>query len=1141
MRKCTKLWLLMAVFVLTSAVVFAQNANTTTAKKATTEAALQLKAISQPVPYSNTADIAGGVNPNPVGGNTSTYKWSDPDPTDAVLYDNGPVITTPGGGFGGADLSALETAIGLTIFGFGCQVSASNSMADDFVVSGGSWTINDIRFYSYQTGATSVTINDVRVQIWNGQPNAGGAVIWGDMTTNRLSTATFTNIYRAADTAPTGNTRRLVDVVANTTGLVLAPGTYWVQVMIGGSGASGPWMPPISILGTTTTGNGLQQTGGTTWQNAISGTWQQGVPFIIEGTAGTFANDVGVDAIISPADAGVLGLQNVTITVKNFGTSSQSNIPVKYTWMGTDYNGIVPGPIAGGASVNYTFPTQINVMSWGSHTISATTMLVGDQVPGNDAKTKNFTVLPTPVTVYPQNAAYWTGTCSPTAKTQTSLIYGYGTEVGWAKFDISAIPANSSIISAEFHGYLYDNSWPYWSITSLPYDPVTAAASDINNWVSSNYDPGYSYNTESGTLPNNAYLVRNLSGTAAADLQAATAQGWFAVGIVDWDFSTSYYVRFQGWAEANKPYLTITYAPPVDHDVLTQSIDVPGVFQTPGVVAPKATVKNNGANVETFNVTCTITGGYSSTKTVTNLGVGATQQVTFDNWNATIGNYTVDVCTQLGTDMVPTNDCAQRLTTVADMIQVYGYSAYDPSAVLPEGPVTFFLQQPGTITSLAATTSAQFIAGGAWANLTGGDVWFGAEYYDGSTGGGLWTINPANGAMTNVGSLVSTGGFNGLTYDPVGGLLYGHSYDGVSNCTLYSVDPYTYAPTMIGDMGAHLFINLACDATGQLYAIDLLDDILYTVNKATGAVTAVGPTGFAFNYAQDMEFDNNNNALYAAAYTTMGELLSINPATGAATSLGQFQGSAEICGFAIPYTPFTGIEVDLTAFLEGPYNATSNAMNIFLNTGGVIPLAQPYNPALPYFGNNNPTWLYAGTESVAAIPANVVDWVLVEIRDAASAAAATGATIEAQQACFVMADGSIVDINGNVPVFAVTIDNGVFAVVKHRNHLAIMNAAPLVEAGGVYTYDFSTAATQVYGGTVGYKQVDAAPVRWALIAADGNADMQVNTNDKLNVWKIQSGGAGYLAGDFSLDGQCNTQDKLNVWKPNSGKSTQVPN
>lgn len=251
--------------------------------------------------------------------------------------------------------------------------------------------------------------------------------------------------------------------------------------------------------------------------------------------------------------------------------------------------------------------------------------------------------------------------------------------------------------------------------------------------------------------------------------------------------------------------------------------------------------------------------------------------------------------------------------------------------------------------------------------------------------------------------------------------------------------------------------------------------------------------------------------------------------------------NASLVTIPITMNVTSGMMVDVKVFLEGPYNATNDNMNLFLNTTAAIPLAQPYNPVLPYYGNNVPSWLYNGTEAVAAIPAGVVDWVIIELRDAVDAASATGATMIAKQACFIYADGSVKGIDGLVPTFSVTPSQGLFAVIWHRNHLAIMNASPLVEAGGMYSYDFSTAATQVYGGSVGYKQLDLSPVVWGMIAADGNADKNTNTQDKLNVWKVDSGSSGYKGGDFNLDSQVNTQDKLNVWKPNSGKSSQVPN
>ncbi|QQS35337.1 MAG: T9SS type A sorting domain-containing protein [Ignavibacteriales bacterium] len=95
------------------------------------------------------------------------------------------------------------------------------------------------------------------------------------------------------------------------------------------------------------------------------------------------------------------------------------------------------------------------------------------------------------------------------------------------------------------------------------------------------------------------------------------------------------------------------------NDVGLLSVDV-GANQNPGTVVPTATVKNYGTSTNSFNVQMTISGGYSSTKTVSNLAADATQLVTFDNWNAALGQYSVDVCTQLGTDQDVTNDCMSK-------------------------------------------------------------------------------------------------------------------------------------------------------------------------------------------------------------------------------------------------------------------------------------------------------------------------------------------------------------------------------------------------------------------------------------------------------------------------------------------------
>jgi hypothetical protein len=68
---------------------------------------------------------------------------------------------------------------------------------------------------------------------------------------------------------------------------VLPPGTYWLDWQFGGSGSfSGPWAPPVTILGQTGKpgANALQYTS-TGWAALVDGVYPQDLPFIIDGAA----------------------------------------------------------------------------------------------------------------------------------------------------------------------------------------------------------------------------------------------------------------------------------------------------------------------------------------------------------------------------------------------------------------------------------------------------------------------------------------------------------------------------------------------------------------------------------------------------------------------------------------------------------------------------------------------------------------------------------------------------------------------------------------------------------------------------------------------------------------------------------------
>ena len=208
----------------------------------------------------------------------------------AVLFDNGPYFNVAGGGpVAGSDLSLLEsTTLGMTTLGAGHALSAGIRVADDFTIpSGETWTISTASFYAYQTGSTTTsTINHLNVRIWDGPPGeVGSNIVFGDSTTNVLATTEFSNAYRHSETA-VGTTRPIMKSTA-TIGTTLTEGTYWIDWQCGGTLASGPWAPPIAILGQNTTGNAKQSIA-SVWADLNDGgtLTPQGLPFILDGTTG---------------------------------------------------------------------------------------------------------------------------------------------------------------------------------------------------------------------------------------------------------------------------------------------------------------------------------------------------------------------------------------------------------------------------------------------------------------------------------------------------------------------------------------------------------------------------------------------------------------------------------------------------------------------------------------------------------------------------------------------------------------------------------------------------------------------------------------------------------------------------------------
>ena len=228
-----------------------------------------------------------------------------------VLFNNGSASTGPvtANGTVAPGGTSWSESSGGTIGWSNSTNSSGNrfTLADDFTVAAGtSWSISSINVFAYVTdvGIDSSPITGVSLRIWSGTPGAGGAsVIWGDLTTNLMTSSTFANIYRSELNFPDLQ-RPLWDQSVATNGLVLGQGTYWVEWLTTTRSTSvRAFGVPVHVDGLTAApgANGMQSsyaaaTGVTTWSQAIdSGVQQvQDIPFVISGS---------VSAVPEPATA----------------------------------------------------------------------------------------------------------------------------------------------------------------------------------------------------------------------------------------------------------------------------------------------------------------------------------------------------------------------------------------------------------------------------------------------------------------------------------------------------------------------------------------------------------------------------------------------------------------------------------------------------------------------------------------------------------------------------------------------------------------------------------------------------------------------------------------------------------------------
>jgi len=221
--------------------------------------------------------------------------------------------------------------------------------------------------------------------------------------------------------------------------------------------------------------------------------------------------------------------------------------------------------------------------------------------------------------------------------------------------------------------------------------------------------------------------------------------------------------------------------------------------------------------------------------------------------------------------------------------------------------------------------------------------------------------------------------------------------------------------------------------------------------------------------------------------------------------------------------------IALTVILSASLVFAQTTMNNYLRTTtqpgyqegfGVLPAIDPY----------------LGTITVKdGLPADMVDWVLVELRETTS-----GATVGQAVGCL-LTDGSVTDTTGTNGLEFAGLESSTsyYIVVRHRNHLDVMSnsAVTINEDNSGTEFDFTVSGANYGGDGLGAKLIGSD---YAMFAGDGDGNNQVQTTDKSSTWISETGQSGYKAADFDMNGFVQTTDKSAFYQSNVGKASQVP-
>ncbi len=220
-------------------------------------------------------------------------------------------------------------------------------------------------------------------------------------------------------------------------------------------------------------------------------------------------------------------------------------------------------------------------------------------------------------------------------------------------------------------------------------------------------------------------------------------------------------------------------------------------------------------------------------------------------------------------------------------------------------------------------------------------------------------------------------------------------------------------------------------------------------------------------------------------------------------------------------TPVDSVRLKVATFLEGYLNADQTSMSLELNKNGLIPSVQPFS-STPFN--------YQGDEQAGTIPPNVVDWILVELRDGGD----QNVVIQ-QIAAYLASDGRLYDVDGKEGVlFSDLKEAEYYVVLKARAHLAIISSTPIIIKENMDTIEFYTDPSTAAGN----EQLILRGEKYVQIAGDFDGNGIINNQD-INLWSRNSATLNqYLSVDADANGIINNKD-FNLWAGNRSKIGEV--